>query len=359
VLFAGTETGLFVSLDAGTGWTRFADGFPTVPVDDLVIHPRDGDLVVGTHGRAIYVLDDVAPLAGMTSDVVASALHVFQPRPVTQFQPWKHESYSAQRVFIGPNPPYGAIVTYYLKGPDKGGASITIRDASGAVLRTLPGSADAGLNRIVWDLRSNAPPTLANQRGPLVIPGTYTATVQAGNRESKATITVLPDPEIQITDTERQQRYRFLTDALSISGGLSQSATEVRAVRDQLSAFQEQLKRSSGTFANLIEQAGRLDKTLAELQTRIGGGGGGGEEGGGGGGGLRGRANALFSELDGSGIHQGTLTGPTEVQRQRLEALKKDAEALRTSVSRALDADLGMLNTEIAKQNVPRLVRPR
>ncbi len=358
VLFAGTETGLFVSLDGGAGWTRFTEGFPTVPVDDLVIHPRDGDLVVATHGRAIYVLDDVAPLAGMTSEVAASALTVFQPRPVVQFQPWKHESYSAQRVFIGPNPPYGAILTYYVKSADKGGAAITIRDASGNDVRKLSGEADAGLNRVAWDLRSAAPFTLQNQRGPLVVPGSYTATVKVGARESKTTITVLPDPMIQVSDAERQQRYRFLTDVLTVGGELARSGDELRAVRGQLSAFQEQLKNLQGNHAAVAEQVARLDKTLTDLQTRIGaGGGGGGDEGGGGGGGLRARVNGLFSELDGSGIHQGTLTGPTASQRQRLEALSSDATSLRSAVTRALDDDLGALNAEIAKQGIPRIVR--
>jgi hypothetical protein len=134
----------------------------------------------------------------------------------------------------------------------------------------------------------------------------------------------------------------------------------VRAVRDQLNGLQEQLKRAPGAAASVVDGAARLEKTLADLQTRIGGGGGGGgEEGGGGGGGLRGRANGLFSELDGSGIHQGTLTGPTQAQRQRLEALRSDAATLRTAIERALDVELTNLNTEIQKQNVPRIVRPR
>ena len=108
----------------------------------------------------------------------------------------------------------------------------------------------------------------------------------------------------------------------------------------------------------MLSMSAGLDKTLTDLQARIGtGGGGGGDEGGGGGGGLRARVNGLFSELDGSGIHQGTLTGPTASQRQRLEALSSDAASLRSAVTRALDVDLGALNAEIAKQGIPRIVR--
>lgn len=112
----------------------------------------------------------------------------------------------------------------------------------------------------------------------------------------------------------------------------------------------------------MVDGVARLAKNLAELQSRFGGGGGGGGEeggGGGGGGGLRGRVGNLFSELDGSGIHQGSLTGPTISQRQRLDAARKDQQALSTELDRALGGDLAALNDEIARLKVPRIVRPR
>jgi photosystem II stability/assembly factor-like uncharacterized protein len=359
VLFAGTETGLFVSVNGGTDWTRFTHGFPTVPVDDLVVHPRDNDLVVGTHGRAIYILDDVTPLSGMTPDVAASDLHLFAPRPATIIQRWKHESYSAQRVFAGPNPPAGAILTYYLKAASKAPATITIRDAAGSAVRDLQGSAAAGFNRVVWDLRSAAPAALTNQRGPFVTPGTYTIVVRAAGRESTSTVKVDPDPLIPMTDAERQLRYQHLTDALRVQADLADAASDIRGVRDQLTALQEQLKRQASPPATVVDAVAKMVKTLTDLQSRIGGGGGGGggEEGGGGGPALRTRAAGLFSQLDGSGIHQGTLTGPTAGQRQQLDAVKNDAQALRSAIDRALGADLDALNAEIARAKVPRITR--
>ena len=161
VLFAGTETGLFVSLNSGGDWTRFTHGFPTVPVDDLVIHPRDNDLVVATHGRAIYVLDDVSPLSGMTAEVAASELHLFPPRAATILQRWKHESYSAQRVFAGPNPPVGRDPDVSRQdageGP-RGTSRSAMRPAPS--MRELEGTTRPGFNRVVWDLRSAAPALL-------------------------------------------------------------------------------------------------------------------------------------------------------------------------------------------------------
>ena len=362
VLFAGTETGLFVSLNGGTDWTRFTHGFPTVPVDDLVIHPRDNDLVVGTHGRAIYILDDISPLSGMTADVAASDLHLFPPRAATIIQRWKHESYSAQRVFAGPNPPAGAILTYYVKTAAKSPAAITIHDAAGGLVRELQGTTTAGLNRVIWDLRSGAPAGLQNQRGPFVPPGTYRVTVRANGRESSSTVKVDPDPLLPMTDAERQLRYQFLTEALRMQADLADLTADLRAVRDQLTALQEQLKRQGTPPPSVVNAVAGMSKTLTDLQSRVdgGGGGGGGEEGGGGGGGgLRGRASNLFSSLDGSGIHQGTLFGPSPAQRQQLESLRSDAQALRAAIDRALGADLAALNEEIARAKVPRITRPR
>jgi hypothetical protein len=122
------------------------------------------------------------------------------------------------------------------------------------------------------------------------------------------------------------------------------------------------LKRQPSPPATVVDLVGRLGKNLADLQSRIGGGGGGGGEeggGGGGGGGLRGRVNGLFSELDGSGIHQGTLSGPTIGQRERLDTARQDAQTLQADVERTLGAELTSLNNEIAPLNLPRINRPR
>ncbi len=359
VLFVGTETGLFVSVNSGIDWTRFTHGFPTVPVDDLVVHPRDNDLVVATHGRSIYVLDDIAPLSGLTQEVAASELHLFAPRPATIMQRWKHESYSGQRVFIGPNPPAGAILTYHVKTAGQGPAAITIRDAAGAVVRELQGSTVSGFNRVIWDLRSGVPAQLTGQRGPFVVPGIYMVNVRVGAHGTKGTVTVQPDAAFPLTDAERKLRFDHLTEVLTLQADLLTWANRARGVREQLTALQEQLKRQTAVPASLVDSVARLGKSLSDLQSRLGGGGGGGgsEEGGGGpGGGLRGRVGSLFAELDGSGVHQGTLSGPTSGQRQRLETARQEAQTLRIELDRLLGRELSALNDEIARLKVPRIV---
>lgn len=351
LLFVGTETGLFVSLDGGAVWTRFTHGFPTVPVDDLVVHPRDNDLVVATHGRALWVLDDITPLSELTAARANATSFVFTPRPAVLAQRWKHESYSAQRVFVGPNPPFGALLTYYLKSAAKEPVTITIRDTAGTVLRTLTGASDAGLNRVVWDLRSAPPAGLTNARGPFVVPGVYTATVRAAGGEHRVELRVDADPAFPQPDAERTARREFLTSVQALQAELVTAAAHLRVVREQVGALEKQLELQHARPAAVTSALAALQTSLADAASRLGSGGGFG-------GGLTGRVGGMFTELDGSGIHQGTLSGPTAGQRQRLESARADAKAAMAVVERALGADLTALNDAVAKANLPRIPRP-
>ena len=167
LLFIGTEIGLFVTFDRGTHWERMTANFPTVPVDDLVIHSRDGDLVVGTHGRAIYILDDVTPLAEHAAS--GSDVELFPVREATVYLPWKHESYRAQRQFVGENPPFDAIITYFV--PEAGDdVTVEVTGGAGESIAELEGAGTRGFHRLVWDLRSRAPEELNGEHGPLVSP---------------------------------------------------------------------------------------------------------------------------------------------------------------------------------------------
>ncbi|MGD2136346.1 MAG: hypothetical protein PVF27_09300, partial [Gemmatimonadales bacterium] len=162
LLFLGTEHALYVSTNAGADWTEFGR-LPTTLYDDLVIQPRENDLVVGTHGRSIYVLDDVTPLVEWSADVAASDAHLFAIRSATVKQYWKDTSYRGQAAYAGENPPDGAIVTYYLGRADDAGL-ITITDDEGTVVRRFAVSGARGLHRVIWDLR-HEPPASGNQFG--------------------------------------------------------------------------------------------------------------------------------------------------------------------------------------------------
>ena len=159
LLFAGAEFGLFVSFDRGAKWQRMNSGLPTVPVDDIQIHPRDRDLILATHGRSLWVMDDITPLEEMSDNVLASDLHLFGMRSGVSWRLGNTKGFPGGQEFIAPNPPFGVIVNYFLKTKPEGRnpVKITVTDKAGNKIRELNGTAEPGINRVAWDLRYEAP----------------------------------------------------------------------------------------------------------------------------------------------------------------------------------------------------------
>jgi hypothetical protein len=195
----GTEFGFYVSLDEGASWNPFMTGLPTVRVDDVVVHPRDGDLVLGTHGRGALVLDDVTPLQQWTSEIPGRAAHLFEPREAVL---WRVDGTLARgsngvKHFYGRNPEPGTAIHYYLRDAASAPVRITVTDAiTGTTFRTLEGTAAAGMNRVQWDLRGDAPAATAGGRrapAPLATAGTYRVTLRVGGQELTRTVRVVDD----------------------------------------------------------------------------------------------------------------------------------------------------------------------
>lgn len=199
VLYLGTEFALFASTDRGRSWFRFG-GLPTVAIDDILVHPREQDLVVATHGRSLYVVDDLRPLQEMNATVAAKAAHLFTIRPATAYEPlpgWKDSGGNAE--FRGANPPVGALISYWVKGYTGAEASFVVTDAAGATVANLSGPGTPGLNRITWDLKPTQD-LLSPYGGDgrrTVRPGEYTVTMTYGAVKDvqKVVVDVLPGIE--------------------------------------------------------------------------------------------------------------------------------------------------------------------
>jgi photosystem II stability/assembly factor-like uncharacterized protein len=166
LLFVGTEYGVYVSLDGGKDWKRFMSGLPTVRVDDIIIHPRERDLILGTHGRSIWIMDDISPLEQMNDEATKGDAYLFDVRAGTA---WVNDIQKQLQVggakhFRGQNPRPGTAVSYWLKNPASD-VKIAITDVTGREVRSISGSKDAGLNRVQWDLRANPPPRPAPPAG--------------------------------------------------------------------------------------------------------------------------------------------------------------------------------------------------
>jgi photosystem II stability/assembly factor-like uncharacterized protein len=216
LLYLGTEYAFYISLNGGKEWKRFMNGLPTVRVDDILVHPRDSDLIVGTHGRSIWIIDDITALQQLTDAVTSTDAYLFDVRPATR---WDEDIMLARGLggakhFRAQNPPGGSAISYYLKSAASGDVKITISDVRGTVVREMDGTKDAGINRVQWDLGPNPPQGgegrggrggggggggRGGRGGPQFIsgnavqPGTYVVKVSVGGRDLMKTVLVEPD----------------------------------------------------------------------------------------------------------------------------------------------------------------------
>jgi photosystem II stability/assembly factor-like uncharacterized protein len=183
LLFVGTEYGLFVSQDGGKQWKRFMTGLPTVRIDDIIVHPREHDLIAGTHGRSIWIVDDISPLEQWTEEATKGDAYLFDVRPGTAWinDIQKQLQVGGAKNFRGQNPAPGTSVGYWLKNAASN-VKITIADITGREVRSIDGTKEAGLNRVQWDLRATPPqrgaPPAGTGAAPAEQPGLTTAAAQ-------------------------------------------------------------------------------------------------------------------------------------------------------------------------------------
>jgi photosystem II stability/assembly factor-like uncharacterized protein len=335
VLFAGTERALFVTHDSGAHWSRLRANLPTTRYDDLVIQPRTKDLVIGTHGRGVWILDDASPIALWTPAIAAERAHLFDVPRATLMLYWEDVSNMAQDFFTAENPAEGAAFTYLLGQPAQQ-VRLVVTGANGRVARELTGPTGTGvIHRVNWDLRYALPPAPAGrggrgggaqppviqlpvpphdigQRGPHVAPGAFTVTLEVdGVAAGSRSFDVRADPASNVTPAEHQARDAFVVEVLD---AIKRIDTLAATVRD---------RQATATGAEATRLQG--------LEQQLVGGGGRGRGAGGGRGGnqpLRQRFTGLINAFVGSGAETGTLSAPTEAMRAALAGARADLAAV-------------------------------
>lgn len=156
LLFAGTEFGMFVTFDRGANWHQMKNGLPTVPVFDIQVQPRDHDLILATHGRAVWIMDDISALEQMNSQVLTSDLKLFDSRPAIEWKMADYRGFIGSALFYAPNAPSGLLLDVYAK--NSGQLRVSVADKSGNRVRQFNARADGGeVTRLAWDLRYDAP----------------------------------------------------------------------------------------------------------------------------------------------------------------------------------------------------------
>jgi hypothetical protein len=351
-----------VSHDSGSHWTQLAANLPTTRYDDILVHPRTKDLILGTHGRSIWILDDASPIAEWSSAIASKSSYLFQPARATLMLYWEDVSNMAQGLYFAENPADGAVFTYWLSKPAQK-VKLTIR-ANGKVIREFDGPAKPGvIQRAVWDLRHVPPPASAGAgnfgggeegggggggapadtaagggrggrgggggrgagggrgradgpvqlpipshdiglRGPYVAPGTFTVTLDVDGDTTSRTFEVRGDPGLNVTLLQHRARETFLLDVQATQVKVEEMATDLRN------------RRTSAT----PEQA----TTLQALERRLTA----GRDA------PRGRLGGIARAYNGTGAQQGSLMPPTNEQRKILAAAKAEISAVAKEMNR-------------------------
>jgi photosystem II stability/assembly factor-like uncharacterized protein len=328
LLFAGTEFGMFVSFDRGANWHRMKNGLPTVPVFDIQIHPRDHDLILATHGRSIWIMDDISALEqlDMTTD-----LKLFETRPAIEWKMANYRGFLGSALFYAPNAPAGVLLDYYAKSA--GPVKITVADKSGAQVRQLNARAEPGLNRTTWDMRYDAPVPVETPagggrggrggggggrgnataggelqtefgaeaaaggggggagggggrggppRGSLVDPGSYVVTIAADGKTDSRNVTVEEDPRVQLSDEDRAKRRRALTSLATMTRDADAARRRIVGINTALNTLIESWKLPNapsvpdGVKKSAEDLMAKVKPALATFENPPGGGRGGG-----------------------------------------------------------------------------------
>jgi photosystem II stability/assembly factor-like uncharacterized protein len=268
ILFVGTEFGLWISIDAGEHWAEFKPNkFPAVAVRDLAVQSRAGDLVVATHGRGIWIIDDLSPLRTLSDAVLCRSASFLAVRPTQQRMGGAGGGVNGDAKFIGENPVSGAAVAYYLGtrhlfGPLK----LEVLGADGKALDSIPASKHRGINRVVWSMRESPPhvPPAAqivfnSSQGPHVLPGTYTVRLTSGNEKLTAPLQIELDRRAPYHLADRKAQFAAAMRVHALFGRMSGIVGRMEAARNVALADadklpgKDELKQRLGDFATKVE----------------------------------------------------------------------------------------------------------
>ena len=273
LLFVGTEMGLWVSPDGGSQWAQYKGGdFPNVAVRDLAIHPRDNDLVIATHGRGIWIIDDITPLRALTQDVLSKDIVFLQAEPAVQkiqaFGGWAN----GDAAFVGDNSPDEAVITYYQKKRHIfGDLKIEVLDPDGKSLGTIPASKRRGLNRVKWSMRLPAPivPPAASlaggaTTGPRILPGNYMIRMTKDKAVYETPLKVVLDPRAKYTVADRQAQFDLAMKLYNLFGEMTKDVVRINDVRLALDE-----RASKTTDAALKARLQAASAKVDELRRKI------------------------------------------------------------------------------------------
>ncbi len=350
LLFVGTELGLWVSLDGGRQWAQYKGGdLPNVAVRDLVIHPRDKDLVIATHGRGIWIIDDITPLRALTPANLVKEAAFIEARPTVQSIPANGGWANGDAVFTGANPTDEAVITYYQqKRHIFGDLKIEILDESGKLLSTVPSSKRRGLNRATWSMRLKAPrvPTAASaafsaSTGPRVLPGNYTVKMTRDKNVYTTQLQVMPDLRSKHTPEDRRAQFDLSMKLYNLLGDMTFAVDRINGVRLALDQAAAKLPANDPLVARLRAASAQVDELRRKIVATKEGGAITGEE----------RLRENLADLYGNVIsYEGR---PAQTQLERTDAIARELADIVRDFDAWLAKEMPGLNSALSGKQLP------
>jgi photosystem II stability/assembly factor-like uncharacterized protein len=351
LLYAGTEHGLWISLDDGGKWAQYKGGdMPVgVAVRDIAIHPRDNDLVLATHGRGIWIVDDISPLRALTPDVMAKEAEFLQSAPAVQRIFGQGGWVPGDAQFVGNNPPGDAVITYYQrKRHIFGDLKIEVLDSAGNVVGTIPSSKRRGLNRVTWSMRTK-PPKVAPAAsaafgaavGPRVLPGTYTVRMTKDKNVYTTPLSVITDPRATYKPEDRKANYDLANKLKGDITDMAYSVEQMNAIRSALDERASKLPASDATAKKLRAASDSVDTIRKKVVATKEGGMITGEE--------RLREN-ITDVYSGVVFYEGR---PSQTQVDRADAIHREMADVDADFKAWSTKELPSINAALAKKNLP------
>ncbi len=353
LLFAGTELGLYISLDRGKTWAKFTGGLPKdVPIRDLAIHPREGDLIMATHGRGIYILDDLSTLRALTPEVLNKDFAVLPSRAAIESLAMFEQRADGDGEFTGDTEKPTARIAYYLKKRLLVGEfKAAVYDAKGTLVENLSTSRRKGINVVDWGMRMKPPKTPPGNQvfpdpysifGPYLPEGTYTVKITHGTETATAEVHVVADPRGKHSAADRAEQFKTVSEAYNLVEHIAYVADAAKDLSVQAVDRSGKLGPDDPLRKSLQTLRDNISATQQKLAASHEGGYSGEIE-------LREKILEVYGGING-------YTGkPTESQTAQLAALRKELDGLESDFHSYTEKALAAANPELDKKKLPTL----
>lgn len=348
LLFLGTEFGLWISIDGGKQWAQYkGSGFPSVAVRDIVVQPRESDLVLATHGRGIWIIDDISSLRALTPELMAQDAVLLDSTSIQYLNSnggWPE----GDATFSGPSRTQDAFITYYQKGRHIfGDMKIEIIGPDGKVMDTIEGSKHRGLNRATWSMRLKPPtvPPAASAAfgaatGPRVLPGTYTVKMTKGDKVYTSKLKLVLDPRAAYNEQERRQQYDLAMKLYKMMERMSFAVDSMVSLRDTATARAAKLPAKDPLRTSLEQFSRQVDALRSKIVATKEGGAITGEER------IREYLTTVYGDVNN---YDGK---PTNSQVERTDALGRELEDVIKELDQLTAKQLPAINSGLQKKKL-------